>query len=169
MIFEIEQDIVTTLEEFLDKVPKAGKDQMDRLEKLAPGLVHFNRFTEDSNETDIDFYSVEHNDFNSALAIALGIKLFDPITIHRVNYNVGGKALEHKDENSLHTYVIMLDDNFEGGDFYLRGELTDFRRRGQVAYYMGMDAAHSVSEVTKGSRKVLVVWYRGAKTEFKTL
>jgi len=55
----------------------------------------------------------------------------------------------------------MLEDNFEGGDFYLRGELTEFRERGQVAYYMGMDAPHSVSEITKGSRKVLVVWYTG--------
>jgi len=169
MILEIEQDIVTLLEEFLDIVPKAGEKQMDRLEKIAPGLVHFNRFTEDSNETDIDFYSVDNENFNTALAAALKIDLYNPITIHRVNYNVGGKALEHKDENSLHTYVIMLDDNFEGGDFYLRGELTDFKRRGQVAYYMGMDAAHSVSEVTKGSRKVLVVWYRGTKPEFKTL
>jgi len=161
MISRIEEDEVVLLEKFLEDSKPASEKQMNRLEKMAPGLVHFNKFTEDSNETNIDFYSTEDKDFNAALAIALNIERFDPITIHRVNYNVGGQALEHKDENSLHTFVIMLEDNFEGGDFYLRGELTEFRERGQVAYYMGMDAPHSVSEITKGSRKVLVVWYTG--------
>lgn len=169
MIFEIEQQAVDILEEFLTTVPKASQTQMERLERQTPGLVHFNKFTEDSNETNIDFYTVENADFNKAIAKALGIELQNPITIHRVNYNVGGKALEHRDEKSLHTYVIMLDDNFEGGDFYLRGELTNFRKRGQVAYYMGMDAPHSVSEVTKGSRKVLVVWYSQDSPQFKLL
>lgn len=169
MIFEIEQDIVTLLEEFLEIVPKANQQHMDKLEKLAPGLVNFNRFTEDTNETNIDFYSVDNESLNTALAAALSINIYDPITIHKVNYNVGGQALEHKDENSLHTYVIMLEDDFEGGDFYLRGELTNFKKRGQVAYYMGMDAPHRVSKVLKGSRKVLVVWYRGSKPKFSTL
>jgi hypothetical protein len=163
MIFEIEQDIVTLLEEFLDIVPKAEPKQMERLERLAPGLVHFDRFTEASNETNIDFYSVENESLNVALSAALQINRHDPITIHRVNYNIGGQALEHKDENSLHTYVIMLEDDFEGGDFYLRGELTNFKKRGQVAYYMGMDAPHRVTKILKGSRKVLVVWYADKK------
>jgi hypothetical protein len=163
MIFELEQDIVTLLEEFLDIVPKAEQKQMERLERLAPGLVHFDRFTEASNETNIDFYSVENESLNVALSAALGIDRHDPITIHRVNYNIGGQALEHKDENSLHTYVIMLEDDFEGGDFYLRGELTNFKKRGQVAYYMGMDAPHRVTKILKGSRKVLVVWYADKK------
>lgn len=163
MIFDLEQDIVTLLEEFLDIVPKAEQKQMESLEKLAPGLVHFNRFTEASNETNIDFYSVNNESLNTALAAALEIDRYDPITIHRVNYNIGGQALEHKDENSLHTYVIMLEDDFEGGDFYLRGELTNFKKRGQVAYYMGMDAPHRVTEILKGSRKVLVVWYADIK------
>ena len=57
----------------------------------------------------------------------------------------------------------MLEDDFEGGDFYLRGELTNFKKRGQVAYYMGMDAPHRVTKILKGSRKVLVVWYADIK------
>ena len=57
--FDLEQDIVTLIEEFLDIVPKAEQKQMERLERLAPGLVHFDRFTEASNETDIDFFSVD--------------------------------------------------------------------------------------------------------------
>ncbi len=89
MIFEIEQDIVTLLEEFLEVVPKADQQHMDKLEKLAPGLVNFNRFTEDTNETNIDFYSVDNESLNTALAAALSINIYDPITIHKVNYNVG--------------------------------------------------------------------------------
>ena len=80
MIFDLEQDIVTLLEEFLDIVPKAEQKQMESLEKLAPGLVHFDRFTEASNETDIDFYSVNNESLNTALAAALEIDRYDPIT-----------------------------------------------------------------------------------------
>ena len=60
---------------------------------------------------------------------------------------------------NFETFNEVLEDNFEGGDFYLNKELIDFKKRGDVAYYEGWSSHHSISKITKGNRKVLVLWY----------
>ena len=64
-----------------------------------------------------------------------------------------------------HTYfdygfTICLSDNYEGGDFVLENELGEIPyklKAGQVLLFP-IIYAHSVTEVTKGSRKALIGW-----------
>lgn len=154
MIFQLSEEKLEIIQNCLDSTPTATEEQMTEIEKVVRAYAdNFAKIDE------AEYYPTDNKKLNTILSESLGVNLKDPITIHRMTYYEGGMVPEHKDMNSLHTYVIMLEDDFEGGEFYLRGEQLDFNKKGQVAYYMGMDAPHSVSEITKGIRKVLVVWY----------
>lgn len=152
------QDI-DLLEGILAHTDLAKKEQMMSLEKLAPGLVGYSKYTGKENPVHINFYSRYNKKLNTELSRILNIDNDSPLTIHTVNYEIGGEVLEHIDANSFNTFVLMLDDNYEGGDFYVEDELVEFNTRGQVAHYVGWEKRHKVTPVTKGTRKVLVVWY----------
>jgi|TARA_S200002703_G_scaffold159054_1_gene171288 hypothetical protein len=156
MIFKLQENQIDKLEKFLQKASLADKEQLEYLNELAPGLVHYG---EVSTEVGVDFYNTNNKTLTDYLSEILDIQNVKPLTIHTVNYSINGEVLEHIDANSFHTYVIMLEDNFEGGDFYLNKELIDFKKRGDVAYYEGWSSPHSISKITKGNRKVLVLWY----------
>ena len=42
-------------------------------------------------------------------------------------------------------------------------KLTEFKKRGDVANYVGKESPHEVKPVTEGTRTVLVAWYSDIK------
>ena len=100
-------------------------------------------------------------------------KLFDfhgrrcPVTNYFLRYSIGSYAVVHRDNPITvdGTAITLLDrsDDLEGGDIITVGE--DKQRKtipqlvGQTVYY---DSAviHGVSKVTKGTRIVLITWFR---------
>ena len=79
--------------------------------------------------------------------------------IHYINYGVGEKAKPHVDTGaSIRTFIMLLSNDFEGGDFYLEENKIDF----QVGEIIEFDATllHEVKTVTRGNREVLVVWLK---------
>jgi len=157
----ISEKDIDLLEEILVHTDLAKEEQMISLEKLAPGLVGYSKYTGKQNPVHIDFYSRYNKKLNTELSRILNIDNDTPLTIHIINYEIGGEVLEHIDANSENTFVLMLDDNYEGGDFYVEDKLVDFNTRGQLAHYVGWKKRHKITPVTKGTRKVLVVWYGG--------
>jgi predicted 2-oxoglutarate/Fe(II)-dependent dioxygenase YbiX len=88
--------------------------------------------------------------------------------VHYINYKIGEEAKEHVDTgSSIRTYIILLNDNFEGGEFYLENQHIPIKL-GDVLEFNG-EEPHSVKAVTKGNREVLVVWVKTSQKGKKTL
>jgi hypothetical protein len=78
-------------------------------------------------------------------------------SIHYINYKEGEEAKEHTDTvSSIRTYIILLNDEFEGGEFYLEDKHIPFRL-GEMVRFDGT-TPHSVKAVKSGNREVLAVW-----------
>lgn len=88
--------------------------------------------------------------------------------IHYIKYGVGDEAKQHVDTGaSVRTYIIMLNDNFEGGEFYLEDELIPINLGEMIEF--DANRLHGVKKVTKGNREVLVMWMKWNKKNKKSL
>ena len=153
MIYSIPEHSVVLLEELIVNLKK-------NLEDLPPSQDLISRKQDTvSPNTEHEYYDITNEDTNKKLASILGIENTPPITIHIFTCHEGAEMVKHYDTNSYDTFVIILEDKFEGGVFYLDGNRTEFKKRGDVARYNGSTTPHKVTPITKGTRKVLVVWY----------
>lgn len=88
--------------------------------------------------------------------------------VHYIHYKEGEEAKQHQDrDSSIRTYVMMLNDEFEGGEFYLENMHIPFKMGEMIEF----DALipHSVSKIKNGDRKVLVIWVDSSSKYKKTL
>lgn len=112
-------------------------------------------------------YSLTNEKLNKIISAVTKRKTEDIIALHTIESLPPSKTLPHVDTTSVCTLNILLEDNFEGGKFYLNGKVHNgLNKKGEYIIYNGSKDKHSVSEVTKGVRKSLVVWYKhsGKKT-----
>ena len=70
-------------------------------------------------------------------------------------YNKGDKCLPHVDPTK-YTICIALNDDFEGGDFYVDNQVVKLKT-GDGVIFPG-HAKHKLSELSSGSRMSLCVW-----------
>lgn len=88
--------------------------------------------------------------------------------VHYINYGVGERANPHIDyPASIATFLILLSDDFEGGEFYLNNEHIPFQK-GEILEF-DANIIHEVKPVLKGNREVLVTWLRWNNKNKKTL
>ena len=88
--------------------------------------------------------------------------------IHYINYQIGEEAKAHVDSGvSIRTYIILLNNDFEGGDFYLKDKHIPF----SIGEIIEFDAniLHSVKPIIKGNREVLVIWVRQSQKSKKSI
>jgi predicted 2-oxoglutarate/Fe(II)-dependent dioxygenase YbiX len=78
-------------------------------------------------------------------------------SLHYIKYESGYYAKKHLDIKSNKTYLIMLNDNFEGGELYVNNELVNFKK-GDVVNFNGQIEEHEVKEITSGCREIMAVW-----------
>ena len=78
-------------------------------------------------------------------------------SIHFVTYTVGDSCEKHIDRASYGTYIIILTDNYEGGELLI-DDVDCKAKRGDVVYFNGNIEHHQVTKITKGTRNVLVLW-----------
>jgi hypothetical protein len=78
-------------------------------------------------------------------------------SLHYIKYESGYFAKKHLDIKSSKTYLIMLNDNFEGGQLYVNEELIDFKK-GDMVTFDGKTEYHEVKEITSGCREIMAVW-----------
>ena len=81
---------------------------------------------------------------------------------YKFRYNVGDYAKAHTDSYSAQTSLILLSDNFTGGDFILDHKRVNFNKQGM---FINFDSTkrHSVSEIITGHRDVLVMLFQNKK------
>jgi len=88
--------------------------------------------------------------------------------IHYINYGIGHKAKKHDDLSSaVRTYIILLSDNFKGGEFRIEDEFVEFKL-GNILEFDSV-LKHEVSLITEGNREVLVIWMSWNKKKEKSL
>ena len=79
--------------------------------------------------------------------------------IYVMKYNTGDWFPRHKDRNEktefnmdfLYNINVVLNDEFEGGEFYIEDKLITYNTPGMVYHYKS-DVYHEVKPVTKGTR-----------------
>ena len=88
--------------------------------------------------------------------------------IHYINYNIGEEAKEHYDIGvSIRTYVILLNNNFTGGDFYLNNIHIPLKL-GQIIEF-DANLLHKVTPILSGNREVIAIWILPSQKNKKSL
>ena len=122
-----------------------------------------------------DFLYSKAIDLASSISRFYGEDSVYPETIHLVKWPEGTSLGTHADNtwigsnephyspNRNYSATIVLNDGFEGGNFYFENEEVQsvFPSRkgwGQV-FGAGPEYAHGVTEVTSGTRYTLAIWY----------
>lgn len=143
----------------LEHTQPASEEQMANIKSLAEGLYNYQKFA--TGNFEVCFYSNKNLTLNSILEEITGKKGDDIITIHTGYYRAGSESKRHVDNNSLLTFNMIIEGEFEGGDFYLNDKLiSEFKKPGDYLIYEGRKEYHHVTPLTSGYRKVLVVWYK---------
>ena len=79
--------------------------------------------------------------------------------IHYINYKIGEEAKEHVDRGkSIRSYVMLLNDSFEGGEFYL-GKTYIPLKIGEIIEF-DAKSLHSVKPITIGNREVIIIFIK---------
>lgn len=88
--------------------------------------------------------------------------------MHYINYKIGEEAKEHVDTgSSIRTYIILLNNNFEGGEFYLDKIHIPFKL-GEIIEF-DANLPHKVTPITYGNREVFAIWVLPSQKNKKTI
>jgi predicted 2-oxoglutarate/Fe(II)-dependent dioxygenase YbiX len=99
------------------------------------------------------------------------------ISLHHITYVEGTCMKRHLDTALVkHTYptngittIFLLEMCEEGGDFLLNDINTNFNKPGTYISFNGNTTPHEVTEIKKGLREVVVLWYYPSNSTKKTI
>lgn len=124
-------------------------------------------------QSTIFFKPLDNKELSSFINNITGYTTPQINSLFYITYNEGDKLPAHRDRrnpsikrNPDHSisYSFLLDMCEEGGEFLLENQDVEFNKPGQYLWFDGWDIVHEIKKVKKGQRRVLVVWYREAKT-----
>lgn len=88
--------------------------------------------------------------------------------IHYINYKIGEEAKEHVDTgSSIRTYIMLLNDSFEGGKFYLDNTHINLKL-GEIIEF-DANLLHKVTPIISGNREVIAIWVLPSQKNKKTI
>ena len=70
-----------------------------------------------------------------------------------------GAHLDKADKKTIITSITYLNDDYTGGETYLSNEFSIKPKKGRTIFFHGMKYYHGVSQITKGGRYTLPIWY----------
>jgi len=165
---KLSKEILEELLYELEKTPLVNEKELEErismMPQSWPGIkARTNFFT----NTILTHYSFRNPTLNRIFTDLTKRNIKDAVSLHTVEVgapDVG--AVSHIDTHSHLTINILLEDDFEGGEFYLNHKKYDgLREKGDYALYNGTKEYHEVKPITKGRRKSLIVWYDEEKTD----
>ena len=147
---------------YIKKIYRYGEENMGIVDPN-PYSVRVDKHTYNTNlvSSETFFCDIRNNELVDIIKkyITLNEKTEYISNIHYINYKIGEEAKEHVDTGkSMRTYVMLLNDMFEGGEFYIGanhiplkiGEMIEFDAK----------SLHSVKPITIGNREVIVIWIK---------
>ena len=76
-----------------------------------------------------------------------------------VEWPTGSKMTPHRDKGDIFSWIIYLNDDFEGGETVIDG-LRLKPKKGRLVLFSNGFYEHEVKEITKGTRYTLIAWYK---------
>ena len=76
-----------------------------------------------------------------------------------VKWPTGSKMTLHRDEGDTFSWIIYLNDDFEGGETVIDG-IKIQPKIGRLVLFSNGFYEHEVKEITKGTRYTLIAWYK---------
>tara|TARA_R100000306_G_C4281832_1_gene95481 strand:+ start:129 stop:575 length:447 start_codon:yes stop_codon:yes gene_type:complete len=76
-----------------------------------------------------------------------------------VHWPTHSKMVPHKDPGDRLSFIIYLNDDYEGGETIVDG-LKIKPKKGRLIIFSNGLYEHSVNEITKGNRYTLIAWYK---------
>lgn len=155
------KDILKELITELNSTPLASSKQIEEMRKRMPGLAYVN-VPDKKISRDVDFvhYPFTNSKLNKLLEGITGMNAEYLLSIHTITSTKGAEVYPHRDTLSAVSLSLILEDEFEGGDFYLNNDYIDLKRAGDYLIFNGHTTSHKVTPISKGSRKVLVAFYK---------
>ena len=147
-----------TLRKLCDGVVEAEEEHKRFLSERAPGLTFYEKHGK-GNMVLTPLSIKQNKELLHFLSDITELPQEDVVSIHFTEYNVGSQTTDHRDSNSSHTVLFLLNSATKGGDLRVDGQLIDFKEEGSWIVYDGGKLLHGVTEINEGFRKVLVIWY----------
>jgi len=148
----------------------ASREEMERRNALNP--FHKKRTEEKGfrfQNVNLVHYDINNKKLNLLIHDITGGRTKDIQSIYTVEFSKGDFGEPHLDTNSRTTLSLVLEKNSIGGDLIIEGKNAELNKPGDYLIYDGAKTMHSVSKVTKGKRKSLIVFYTKKFKEEKTL
>lgn len=159
------------LKELLSTAKQSTAEEFEELNRATDGVYgkYFNQNMEhDSSEggadkhvtsTKITSYSLKNTELKNFVSEIFNQDPNSINTIHTSDYKTGDSVAPHYDVSTF-TVVIITEDKFKGGEFYLKEEYQpQFKSNGDYITYHGKTSLHEVREVTEGIRQTLTFWF----------
>lgn len=169
------------LKELLSTAKQSTAEEFEELNRATDGVYgkYFNQDMEHDNSeggadkhvtsTKITSYSLKNTELKNFVSEIFEKDPNSVNTIHTSDYGTGDSVAPHYDVSTF-TVVIITEDGFEGGEFYLKGEYQpQFKSNGDYITYHGKTSLHEVKEVTQGMRQTLTFWFNEKKPLFQKL
>lgn len=145
----------------LRNTPLASQDEIDFRANIEKEFIYVQKnISKTLLGSKLIHYSTSNKKLNKIINTLTNRDTTDIIALHTIESYPPSETKPHVDLRSTCTLNILLEDNFEGGDFYLNDMIySDLKKKGDYIVYNGGKEKHSVSKITKGVRKSLIVWY----------
>ena len=75
---------------------------------------------------------------------------------------VGSTFNKHKDtanKNTVASFIIFLNDNFQGGHLIFDGGITIYPKKGRAVFFDGPNIEHEVNRNMDGDRYIVAGWF----------
>jgi len=107
-----------------------------------------------------EYYGLDDNNFNDFLIKKFSKNDWVLDTFYKLTYTIGDFSLPHKDvEKSVNTVIVLLSDNFKGGETIINGIDINLNKVGMYVSFDGSKFLHGVNKIISGTREVLVIWF----------
>lgn len=146
-----------TLRELCNDVLEAEEEHKKFLSQKAPGLTFYKKHGKGNMV--LTPLSLKNNTLVDFLTEKTQLPKKNIVSIHFTEYNEESETTEHRDSNSSHTCLFLLNSSSKGGDLKIDNQIIDFKEEGSWVVFDGGKLLHGVTKIEKGFRKVLVVWY----------
>lgn len=161
IVRELKEDVYNLILNKLHYAKEKNEIELNKMKQIHMPVVDTrNRLM--NIETSIH-YSNSNNELYNLLHKEFGNEDLVLDCFYKFKYNVGDFANPHYDGYSHQTSILLLSDEFTGGDFFINDKKVDFNKKGKYIQF-NSEQIHSVSEIISGYREVLVMLFQKTKT-----
>ena len=166
----VDRSIFDSMVSLLESAEKRTENELKYMNELHNKVVNTKNFIIHIQNNKSIHYSNKNTILYNQLEKVFGNSDLVLDCFYKFKYNVGDFARTHKDSYSDQTSLLLLSDNFTGGEFSFsvngQKEIVNFNKKGM---FINFDSKkyHSVSKVLTGYRDVLVMLFKKKRQNYE--